>query len=67
MSGTINTKDYFQPHSAHLKNRPQKGINTMTFIGFILEQVAKVLDWTNDAFEASIIREIASHFPQLLG
>lgn len=39
----------------------------MTFIGFILEQVAKVLDWTNDAYEASIIREIASHFPQLLG
>ena len=39
----------------------------MTIIGFVLEQVAKVLDWTNDGFEAGIIREIASHFPQLLG
>ena len=66
MSGTINTKDYFQTTFRSF-NKPQKGINTMTFIGFILEQVAKVLDWTNDAYEASIIREIASHFPQLLG
>lgn len=36
----------------------------MGIVSFILEQVAKVLDLTEDAFEAGIIREIASLFPR---
>lgn len=38
----------------------------MQYIGFVLEHVAKILDWTNDAEEASIIRKIASYFPMPL-
>ena len=31
----------------------------MTIVPFILEHVAKILDWTNDGYEAGIIRELA--------
>ena len=41
-----------------------KGLLTMGCIGFILEHTAKILDWTNDDYEAAIIREIASYFDQ---
>ena len=41
-----------------------KGLLTMDCIGFILEHTAKILDWTNDDYEAAIIREIASYFDQ---
>lgn len=36
----------------------------MSCVGFILEHTAKILDWTNDDYEAAIIREIASYFDQ---
>ena len=31
----------------------------MTIVPFILEHVAKILDWTKDGYEAGIIRELA--------
>lgn len=31
----------------------------MNFVGFILEHAAKILDHTHDAYEASILRELA--------
>lgn len=34
----------------------------MNFVGFILEHTAKILDWTNDDYEASILRQIAAYF-----
>lgn len=47
-----------------MKRKIQKGTFNMGIVSFILEQVAKVLDLTEDAFEAGIIREIASLFPR---
>lgn len=47
-----------------IKSTKKKGTVNMGFVSFILEQVAKVLDLTEDAFEAGIIREIASLFPR---
>lgn len=37
----------------------------MKITPFILEHVAKILDWTNDAYEAEIIRKIAADLANL--
>ncbi len=35
------------------------------FVGTILEHAAKILDHTNDAYEASILRELADFLAKL--
>ena len=37
----------------------------MIIVPFILEHVAKILDWTNDGYEAGIIRELAESLKHL--
>ena len=37
----------------------------MTIVPFILEHVAKILDWTKDGYEAGIIRELADSLKNL--
>ena len=43
----------------------RKEIIKMTIVPFILEHVAKILDWTNDGYEAGIIRELAESLKHL--
>lgn len=34
-------------------------------VGFILDHVGKILDWTNDSYAAGIVRAVGSYFPEL--
>ena len=60
----IQKHDYFQ-NTYRPKTQNRKEIFKMTIVPFILEHVAKILDWTNDGYEAGIIRELAESLKHL--
>ena len=60
----IQKHDYFQS-TYRPKTKKRKERIKMIIVPFILEHVAKILDWTNDGYEAGIIRELAESLRNL--